>query len=57
MNNSAGNQRYARLASKVVRRFVGFLLLCFAVGLSTCAAFESTMDAQRHPPALEQPRR
>ena len=36
-----------RLASRVTRRIVGFFLLCFALGLTTCNAFESarTTDA------------
>lgn len=33
-----------RTVSKAVRRLLGFLLLCAAIGLSTCHALEGSRD-------------
>jgi hypothetical protein len=35
-----------RLASKVTRRIAGFVLLCVAVGLTTCSALEAVKTSQ-----------
>ena len=37
--------RAGRIASRVTRRVVGFFLLCFALGLTTCQAFDTARAA------------
>lgn len=56
MPTSTIGARAGRVASRITRRAVGFVLLCLTVGLTTCSALNYTQTGAAERAAIEEVR-